>query len=369
MHYEEFEVITAANGAPSLKFDLACATARNHYIRCTKTQDKQGNDNYNSPCSTGLRVYGGAQVLAAFLARFGRDLLPHTAEHSTCGDANPWVVELGCGCGLVGFTATELFPEVSVMFTDASVDCLNLVAASARRHGLPMIQADANNFTGNLGTHMHRAVVSCPLEWRKEDTIQLISLIEQLSKSLRCQKNGGVRMVLGSDLLYYRVDIKLLLTTCKCLLQYSGDAACSGKDGGSLAPRLAILSHFMRIPDGYKKLQLAAYELGFGIVRVPIEAFIDVNVIQNRGWNGISIVMLFLRPFPHADSHSLEVSKSHRQREEADLAEIKGIFSEAHLPFQSEVLACYSKKSPGDALDDGVYSANGCELDTLPFRF
>ncbi|ESL08551.1 hypothetical protein TRSC58_03744 [Trypanosoma rangeli SC58] len=369
MHYEEFEVITAANGVSSLKFDIACATVMNHYIRCTEPCVKQVSEKYESPCSTGLRVYEGAQVLAAFLARFGSGLLPHTSEHATCEDSNPWIVELGCGCGLVGFTAAELFPGVSVMFTDASVDCLNLIAATARRHDLPLMQVGANGFIEALGTDMHRALVSCPLEWCREDTVQLVSFIRRLSKYLKGPKRGSVQMVLGSDLLYYRADIKALLTTCKYLLQYSEDTECNEHNTGSLSPRVAILSHFVRMPDGDKKLQLAAYELGFGIARVPIEAFVDEDIIQSRGWNGISVVLLFLRSFAHTDAGSLEMINFREQREKEDLAEIKSIFSEGHLSFPSEVLACYSKKSSGDRLDDAVNCTNGYELGNLPSCF
>ncbi|PBJ77403.1 hypothetical protein BCY84_06551 [Trypanosoma cruzi cruzi] len=369
MHYEDFEVITAENGASSLSFELACATAMDHYIRCTAPHEKQETDKYTSPCSTGLRVYEGARVLAAFVARFGRVLLRYTFEYDTFRYPSSWVVELGCGCGLVGFTAATLFPELSVAFTDASVDCLNLIGASAERNGLKLIQINGKGFSGVFENNEHRVLVAYPLEWCEDDTVRLISTIRRFSNSPNHVKTGDIRMVLGSDLLYYRVDIKALLTTCKCLLQSSEETASKDQCNTSLAPRLAILAHFMRIPDGDAKLQMAAYELGFGIVRVPLEAVVDADVIKNRGWNGISVVLLFLRSPPHTDLHCLNIGNIFEQHEEEDLAEVKRIFSVCHISFPSEALVCYSKKALGNNADAFVDCEKGSDLDNLPFFF
>ncbi|EKF38835.1 hypothetical protein MOQ_000951 [Trypanosoma cruzi marinkellei] len=369
MHYEDFEVITAENGASSLSFELACATAMDHYTRCTAPNEKQATDKYMSPCSTGLRVYEGARVLAAFVARFGKVLLPYTFEYDACRYPGSWVVELGCGCGLVGFTVAALFPELSVAFTDASVQCLNLIGASAERNGLTLIPINAKDFSGAFENNNHRVLVAYPLEWCEDDTVRLISVIRSFSKSPNQVKTGDIRMVLGSDLLYYRVDIKALLTTCKCLLQSSEGTAFEDQCNTSLAPRLAILAHFMRIPDGDAKLQVTAYELGFGIVRVPLEAFVDADIIKKCGWNGISVVLLFLRSSPHTDLHCLNLGNFCEQHEEEDLAEIKRIFSVCHISFPSEALACYSKKALGNNTDAFLNCEEGSDLANLPFFF
>ncbi|KEG09535.1 hypothetical protein DQ04_05061000 [Trypanosoma grayi] len=367
MHYETFEVVTEENGASSLKFDLACATAIDHYTRCTKLGEKQLNTS-NSVCSTGLRVYEGAQVLAAFLSKFGASLVSSLSEDCSFEKPKYWALELGCGCGLVGFTTATLFPQLSVAFTDASVDCLNLINASAKKLGLSLLKSDGTDPAEIPEGTDGRLLLSYPLEWCEQGTTRLASLLRRLSGHRGRMMNGAVRMVLGSDLLYYRVDIRALLGTCKSLLNPYDSGEDKEDDHAFSVPRFVVLAHFMRIPDGDRKLQMAAYELGFGIVRVPLEAFVTAEVVRRRGWNGISVVLLFLRSSRDFEPQSLGKGSAWDRREEEDLLEARMLFCGSSFSLPLEALTRYSRDAAKCNADGTRDAVDQCDLDTLPYR-
>lgn len=58
---------------------------------------------------------------------------------------------------------------------------------------------------------------------------------------------------------------------------------------------LFILCHYMRIPNGVGTLARCARQLGFGIVRVPLESFLYQGTIRPRGWTGMELGILFLK--------------------------------------------------------------------------
>ncbi|ORC87514.1 uncharacterized protein TM35_000211200 [Trypanosoma theileri] len=366
MNFETFEVLGSADGTSFLKIEIACATPKDHYFRCTKSETKVEGKN-DITCSTGLRVYEGAQVLAAFIVMFGRMLLPERSVEGCSEASRNWVVELGCGCGLVGFTTATLFPELSVAFTDASHDCLELIEASAKRLGLSLFRGDCDEFMESTQNVKDRTLITYPLEWCKEGTDQLLSLLGRFSGRKEHLLKGDIRAILGSDLLYYRVDIENLLGTCKSLLQASIEGNEEENNGSRCFPSMVVLSHFIRIPDGERKLQTAAYKLGFGIVRVPIEKYITEEIMRSRGWNGVSVVVLFLRyPEEKYDLEELSKDEFRKQREKEDLANAKELFCVGKLSFPSEAFVCYSKATGDNVISVSDDSIIECELSALP---
>ncbi|KAH9598680.1 Lysine methyltransferase [Trypanosoma melophagium] len=367
MNYETFEVLASADGTSFLKIELACATVKDHYFLCTKSQTKLPNENILK-CSTGLRVYEGAQVLAAFFVKFGRMLLPQQSIEESSEASKNWVVELGCGCGLVGFTIATIFPQLCVAFTDASHDCLGLIEATAKRLGFSFFRSECDEFMESTHNTMDRTLLTFPLEWYKEGTDQLLSLLRRFCGRKERLLNGDIRAILGSDLLYYRVDIENLLGTCKSLLQASIEENEGENISSRCFPSMVILTHFVRIPDGARKLQTVAYKLGFGIVRVPTEEFIAEEIIRNRGWNGVSVVVLFLRESQKGyDPEVLTSDEYRRQLEEEDLAKARKLFCEGKFSFPREAFACYSKDM--ELLDSLMtqFPLVECELSTLPY--
>lgn len=438
-HSELFEVITSPSGGSQLAFHIACATPKEHYARTTQKHDAgtsstpagaaansaglhSSTATAEPPCATGLRVYEGAQVLAAFLVRFGRALLPcttegckgetstlpclsltaqHTAaaestsphsEIARAGSASPprtrCVVELGCGCALVGFTASCVYgAETVIVMTDASTDCLDLVRATGGASGLSVMDGTAfsredrshpvdaevagvepsagslckGNKTSSYqpAPHTFRRKLpprmTLPLAWSPQGVQQLLCCVSGPTDAA----SRGVDLVLGSDLMYYRVDTQELLRTARQLLQGAssgtsvggGDrrdcvaASCATSNTNTTAAEgeveetqrssFIVFSHFMRIPDGRRKLAAEARQLGMGVVHVPLTSFLNASVVQSRGWGGMEVVLLFIRGACCERGCSRDVgceahvtapvhsAKALKEVEEADVAEAR----------------------------------------------
>lgn len=267
MHTETFDVLTTACGKSSLSIPLACASVETHYLRTTGSEDRQAET-----CSTGLRVYEGAQVLSSFLIQFSTTLIGPLKKDST-----PIIAELGCGCGLVGFCAAHAYSKQKgiVVFTDASEDCLNLVRRSGALQDVRVVdhrevEADWN-------------AVTFPLNWSPDGVGRLQMFLQQSLSNCRIQ------LILGSDIMYYRVDIDQLVTTVEHLLQPLEQKL----PVSNCIPSLAVLCHFMRIPNGREKLIRTIHNKNMGVVKVSLAGFLDERVVSTRGWGGLEVLIIF----------------------------------------------------------------------------
>lgn len=283
-HAETFEVITCPTGCSAFAVHLACATVGEHYARTTAAGAAD-----DEVCATGLRVYEGAQVLAAFLSQYAGALVCPPERHDNAvtvrEKATPSppgaVVELGCGCGLAGFTASHVLPTHAVVFTDASTDCLRLVRQSGESSGMPVALKGEG---AEAATSEEHFIARCtfPLAWS-------VAGVDALRACVLPAKGGAVDLVLGSDILYYRVDLSALLTTAKMLLL--GGSSSETQRALCRLP-LAVLSHYMRIVDGHRKLANAARAMGLAVARVPLYTTFTDDVVRSRGWGGLEIVVL-----------------------------------------------------------------------------
>ncbi|KPA86927.1 hypothetical protein ABB37_00958 [Leptomonas pyrrhocoris] len=328
---EDFEVVTAADGTSALSVTLACATVREHYDRTTTAHSSVASDPAEV-CSTGLRVYEGAQVLAAFMYRYGVALLPPvlgeeavttspesggtSGARNVCPPPSAFVVELGCGCGLVGFTLDAALhtrmaaaaqehasapmrdsspsASVSLIFTDASEDCLALVRRSGRLAGRPVRDLDATPSDAPQQRHDFASptdvrLSTLRLTWSDEG-------VKAFQKKLPASTGAPVQLVLGSDLMYYRVDVDALVYTAKSLLLLP--AACrlpSLAQATDASSGFVVFAHFMRIPDGQRTLATVARERhGMAIAAIPLSAFVDTSTVRFRSWSGVELVLLGL---------------------------------------------------------------------------
>lgn len=332
-HGERFEVVTSPDGSSTLHLRVACATPLEHYRRTTKNKKStsQAVDEADANvCSTGLRVYEGAQVLSAFLCQYGLALSPLTLPRGTVSteamssdnqrraphleqptperEQARLVVELGCGCGLAGFTASTLFldPEgaansVTTVFTDGSEECLRLVRRTGQWNHLPV----ADGCSADTESAVASPRVTFPLVW-SEDGVQ--TLRKEFKRVFA--RAPKVSLVLGSDIMYYRVDVRALMATVKRLL-LEGDLS---QDSSGFC----VLSHVMRIPDGRKELALQARSLGFGLAKVPVEAFLSKQVILERGWGDLETVILYLKSEDASRRQTSTGRKATRARNEAE---------------------------------------------------
>eukprot|EP00796_Vickermania_ingenoplastis_P010469 gene10469-7274_t len=304
LHRELFEVLSSPDGTQLITFPLECATVADHYKKTTGKNEKSAET-----CSTGLRVYEGAQVLASFLAQYGFALLGPRSLPNSGMCARPSVVELGCGCGLAGFSAIRALQhhEARVVFTDASTKCLELVRASASAQGVTVL---SHHCTESKESKMNCAGLTFPLVW--SDTG-----VESIKKMMECiDAPAGplVKLILGSDIMYYRVDVDQLLWTINELL-------CISSSDYPECTSVAVLCHFMRIQDGRVRLVEAARSNNLCIAKVSLSAFLDSLVQIQRGWADLEVALLVPRG---------------KETPDADLDAVKDVFLRRISSFLSE---------------------------------
>lgn len=265
-HHEVFDILCSSSGSCSQKISLVCATVGLHYTKTTGDAERTSQE-----CATGLRVYEGAQMLSSLLMQYIDALLGPRRD-----DVIPWAIELGCGCGLAGFSALRAMKEkgkkLHLLFTDASRECLEMVCRSGDFQGLQIQPCDsASPREGSVGSVF-------PLRWSSTGFDACAQFMSRTTYS-----PPSVKLLFGSDILYYRVDVEELVCTIRRLFELSAE------------PIFCILCHFMRIPNGRFKLKEASRKAGVGIVELRTSCFIDPSVMSSRGWGGVEVVLLFPR--------------------------------------------------------------------------
>lgn len=192
-------------------------------------------------------------------------------------------MELGCGCGLVGFTAAQTLPEQYVVFTDGSSDCLDLVRRSGAAMGVTLTDGTRaqKGTPGPCACHATScgdgaytgAGMTYPLEWNEEGICAFRDAVRRYAGARtqerppcdddatqpRVRADPFLGLVLGSDLMYYRVDVNAFVRTCARLLDAFEDA---GKNSSTL--------HETRPPPQSDVLSLNACKQSDGVVSASL---------------------------------------------------------------------------------------------------
>jgi len=212
-----------------------------YYAKCL-TKNSTVND------STGCRVYQGAHVLIRFLAcPWGRRL--------TQGKR---VIELGAGCGAVGLLGDKESSFKELLLTDGNESSVRLIQQNI---------AHFKNTNQNVfpGSDEVGRVSSQSLLWTRDPMI---------ARSYQSQTSVVVNtpfdIVLGCELVYYRIDILALLTTVL------------GATGGC---GLFVHCHIVR--DGALEAQMNDFlkEHGWHTISLPVHRFISpIELSQHPEW-------------------------------------------------------------------------------------
>jgi hypothetical protein len=226
-------------------------------------------------CSTGLRVYDGAMVLAEFFASklFAQSRLyqhlrcPSTATVTTtnsCSGENNIndrprrfvALELGCGCGLAGLTLWHVLnqeevpvstnpssrvSDLTVVLTDASKPCLEFVQKNYEAL-LAKTRATTSDLTKEVA-HLDIRV----LDWEQSDQFFSDSdkndvgkfwaapssslVTPPLPSSLPSRHFGGADVVFGSDLVYFNASPFTLFTVAERMMRFDNDDDSSSRHG------------------------------------------------------------------------------------------------------------------------------------------
>lgn len=366
-----FDIITSPTGSSNFSLPLSCATVELHYHRTTGVQEED-----SGKCSTGLRVYEGAQVLAAFLFQYLKVLvgpLPHQSSNESV-----IVIELGCGCGLAGFCAAHCMKEkrdiIKIIFTDASSECLSLVRSSGVLQGIVIEAGLERNHSMQLTSPEERRSrlhgITFPLVWGEES--QVPNLHEMLSRFFFDSSQSSykdilgistrVPLILGSDLMYYRVDVDHLVSTvARLLTQFSSKTDLDNSNTyNNDIPGLAVLSHFMRMSNGRKQLWSSCQFFGLGIVSVNLSAFLDPSVVLSRGWGGLEVVLMFFKS---------SGKREKMEETESEILEKKNEIDKGDVAKAKKILQGRIELFPGNEESSEKQRANKLLLHIEPYTF
>lgn len=181
--------------------------------------------NSNSCDNTGLRMYFGAYVACQFVTKHLHDLL---IDKNVC--------EIGCGVGVLSVITARDCRVKSIILTDGNDDALELAAMNIARI------KNINISTANL-------------KWGAEYV--------DLFMATRLPYD----IVLGSELMYYSIDVSTLLATVQSLLTENG---------------LFFHAHIFRRHGSEQDLIDAHERQGWKCLEVPVTHFIAKEELQQQ---------------------------------------------------------------------------------------
>eukprot|EP00455_Lapot_gusevi_P041598 TRINITY_DN4841_c0_g2_i1.p1 TRINITY_DN4841_c0_g2~~TRINITY_DN4841_c0_g2_i1.p1 ORF type:complete len:276 (-),score=41.00 TRINITY_DN4841_c0_g2_i1:172-999(-) len=216
-----------------IQIEISCVNPLAHLRLCSSE-----NESFGQSCNTGLRVFAGASAMCWFLLRHSHLVL------------NKKVVELGCGCGLSGIMAARFAQEVCL--TDGQQTTLDLAAENTRN------------------------IAPCRVSTALFDWSSLQALDQSL-ESLRQQIEPIFDVVIGTELMYFRVDVECMLRAAHSLMHDRS---------------LFLMTHCNRLTDGNQKLHDAARDLNMWVAFVPLLAFLSKEEIAKYGWSNVECCVL-----------------------------------------------------------------------------
>lgn len=199
--------------------------AAHHLALCSST-----NEQFNTNCFTGVRVYDGSKILGSFLLT-NESIQKYLSQASSSAgrvadqDASFSIIELGCGCGLSGISAMEVIlscgdndennnecnrnPKYAMTFTDMQPSCLELAKRNANR-------VQENHRKTQSSSPFSIQVETQILRWDEEGFREFQTSLTMMKKNT--ERSMRFNLILGAELIYFRVDMKALVATIKNLM-------------------------------------------------------------------------------------------------------------------------------------------------------
>ncbi|CUE74310.1 methyltransferase, putative [Bodo saltans] len=289
-------------------------------------------------CSTGLRVYDGAMVLAEFFASkiFSQSQLFQQFVNNFDSTTSPVApsssdlrhfvaLELGCGCGLAGLTLWHVLSQEKhiikqqhdgknkndvpplVVLTDASKPCLEFVhrnydalkTSTARLDDSVDTNADLDIRV--LDWEQPASFFSEGSEdagkfWAAAAAVNAASPQQHLGES-NARRRGGADIVFGSDLVYFNASPFSLFNVAEKMMRYDGnndehDEAQQPVVATSLVfPPVLVLCHHCRIANGVAILNRAASAAGLTLFSLSLASFLPETEISSRCRGGMHFLI------------------------------------------------------------------------------
>jgi SAM-dependent methyltransferase len=280
-HIIHFDFTLPANSrkphtnANEVHVEIVEATLKTHFELTTAA------DYRNQPCATGVRVYEGAIAASHFLLHCNT----FTSESASFSLNGARVLELGCGCGLTGLVAAQFARAVTL--TDGAPDACTLTTANAQRLSSEVKAACLLDVTESMWDA--DALTKLTTSVRRRDAACL-----DASQPLLCS-NYLFDVIIGVELVYFRVDLPLLLNAVGFLLDCGRDESLFTDCTDVAAAPVAVMAHINRLPNGNQQLLAGAADAKLALAFVPIRHFMPPAAMDGRFAN-VEVVVVARDP-------------------------------------------------------------------------
>jgi predicted nicotinamide N-methyase len=208
---------------------------------------------FSSHCFTGLQTWSGTEVLCRLL--ISRPQLVIDSH----------VIELGAGTGMNSILAACINQRVNsqqfqLISTDGEPESLELIKRNFSRNF-------TSPFVDRLKVESFNFGISC-------------------AKSIKF-KSPGRSLIIGSELIYQRVDINALVNSIAALLnaqQYESVSSFTG---------FCVLVHTARQAESQEKMRSAAFHHSCIVKFAPLTNFLSEQFIQERFWGNLECVWIY----------------------------------------------------------------------------
>lgn len=196
------------------------------YDRCLQRNSSETD-------STGLRIYAGAQVFIRFMERYSELF------------QNQRICELGCGIGAVGLCCCLLCSPESVLLTDGNENAMRMVEKNIQEFQV---------------THLAR---SQQLIWSLTDSEELRQF----------------DVVIGCELMYYQLDMPLLLAMVQNLLH-------------DPLQGIFLHAHIFRKDGQENELLTLLQERDWKTLDIPILSIVsDKEISEHADWTNVRCLL------------------------------------------------------------------------------
>lgn len=303
--------------------DLIQVSDIKHNTRSTLTKDNKTESTSNnidtktvtstviegSTCATGTRVYEGSLMMAEFLfsdigkrmlsqkgcfVNYGTSSLSSSKEDSDETHQPFSLLELGCGCGIGGMAAAKAINFLkmtpsNVLLTDGNDLALSLCELNLMENELKFNQGESSpkGDMCEVGTAM--------LNWSSSGISAFLQKLD--SPTSKTQNIKQINLVIGCDIMYYKIDCAELLTAIKRLLEWKRNDGCEKQiNSQSSSPGIALLAHGMRLFNGRYLFSVAAEQLGMYLYSFDVVRSGVIPDLVQRNWGGLELIVVSLMP-------------------------------------------------------------------------
>lgn len=231
------------------------------YFKCLK-------NNSNLIDSTGLRLYAGGYVFIYFLEKYSYLFI------------NKRICELGCGIGIIGICCYLLCQPSYILLTDGNLEAIEITKLNINEFNLSnnsSIESKQLLWSYSNNTNTTNDNDNDNSNTNDSDNNDNDNKVNQDEETNVINNNDNINdkfdIVIGCELMYYKLDMRLLFTTVQNLLTSNG---------------CFYHAHIFRKDSQENELYTLLLEMNWKSLEIDINTFVSqVELNEHADWNNV----------------------------------------------------------------------------------